>query len=140
MDGSAAHKHHIVPLKVYLAIGLALYILTVVTVMVSFVRLGGWNVVVALAIAALKASLVALFFMHLLYDRKIMLVIFITAVIFLAIFVVFTMFDTVTRGQINEETSAPIQDKASMYDSLSAPVEGEIEDSKNINGASDQGH
>ena len=40
-------------------------LLTVVTVLVSYVNLGLMNVVVALLIASVKASLVALFFMHL---------------------------------------------------------------------------
>jgi len=47
------------------AVFVALLLLTVVTVLVSYVDLGLWNTVVALLIASVKASLVALFFMHL---------------------------------------------------------------------------
>lgn len=56
--------------RYYVVFG-ALMVLTAVTVLVSTVHLGGMgNVAVALVIAALKASLVALFFMHLKYDGK----------------------------------------------------------------------
>jgi cytochrome c oxidase subunit 4 len=58
---------HIVPLRAYIGVAAALFVLTVVTVAVSFVNLGGWNVVVALLIASVKSTLVAMVFMHLLY-------------------------------------------------------------------------
>ncbi|CAF0689627.1 cytochrome C oxidase subunit IV family protein [Candidatus Methylacidithermus pantelleriae] len=49
----------------------ALLVLTVITVAVSYIPLGTrGNITVALAIAILKASLVALFFMHLIAEEK----------------------------------------------------------------------
>lgn len=63
------NKHpvpHIIPMLVYLAIGGALLVMTLVTVAVSFIDLGFLNILVALAIATFKALLVAFFFMHLL--------------------------------------------------------------------------
>lgn len=140
MENTSAHKDHVVPLKVYLIIGAALYVLTAVTVGVSFIHLGGWNVVVAIFIAAVKASLVALVFMHLWYDRKIMLVIFITAIMFLAIFIIFTMFDTMTRGQIDEETAQPIRQEAIIYDSLKPPPDSLGEDAAKDKKSDGQGH
>jgi cytochrome c oxidase subunit 4 len=115
---TAQHEHHILPLKTYLASGAALFVLTVVTVAVSFVDLGGWNVVVALLVAATKASVVALIFMHLLYDKKLFLIIFLASIMFLAVFIIFTMFDTMRRGEIHEESAGPIQKNAAMYDSI----------------------
>ena len=62
---------HVLPLKVYLGVAAALLFLTVVTVAVSVVDFGhlvgmpALNLIVALAIATLKASLVAAIFMHL---------------------------------------------------------------------------
>ena len=47
---------------------LALLILTGITVAVSYVNLGFYNVPIALFIASTKSSLVLLFFMHLKYD------------------------------------------------------------------------
>jgi cytochrome c oxidase subunit 4 len=46
------------------------------------------NVVVALGIATLKASLVALFFMHLRYDRPLNGIIFVSSLVFLGIFLI----------------------------------------------------
>ena len=114
------HASHVTPLRVYLGVGAALIVLTAVTVAVSFVDLGGWNAVVAVAIAALKASLVALFFMHLLYDRKIFLVIFLIGVIFLAILIAFTMFDVLRRADIDPQQAEPIKREAVIYDRTEA--------------------
>ena len=72
-DDAHAHDHHgvghIVPYRILVATGGALFVLTWVTVAVARVNLGEANIFVALAIAAFKASLVALFFMHLRWDR-----------------------------------------------------------------------
>jgi hypothetical protein len=56
--------------------------------------------------------------MHLLYDKKIFLVIFMVAIVFLAIFIILTMFDTMHRDDIYEFKAEPIQKNAAMYDSL----------------------
>ncbi|HEV2136398.1 MAG TPA: cytochrome C oxidase subunit IV family protein [Terracidiphilus sp.] len=65
-----ATEHHIVSPKLYLGIFAALLVLTATTVAASYVDLYVFNVVVALAIAVLKASLVVLFFMHVKYSPK----------------------------------------------------------------------
>jgi cytochrome c oxidase subunit IV len=65
-----ASEHHIVSPKIYLAIFFALLALTATTTAASYVDLYVFNVVVALAIAVLKASLVVLFFMHVKYSPK----------------------------------------------------------------------
>ena len=55
----------------YLIIGGTLLLGTALTVMASYLDLGhGWNIVVALVIATVKASLVALFFMHLISEKQ----------------------------------------------------------------------
>jgi len=66
----AEHEHHIVSPKVYLTIVLALLLGTGLTVWASFIDLGPWNPVIALAIACTKAVLVVLFFMHVKYSSK----------------------------------------------------------------------
>ena len=48
----------------------SLMVLTVITVAAAFVDLGNLNVIVALAIAVVKATLVVLFFMHVKYSSK----------------------------------------------------------------------
>ena len=112
MDG---HKVHITPIKTYLAVATLLLVLTIATVVVSFVNLGAFNVTVALAIASVKALLVAFFFMHLFYDNKIYLIIFGMALLFFTIFLTFTMFDTTTRGSIEKDKANPINKEATIY-------------------------
>ncbi|HZN94181.1 MAG TPA: cytochrome C oxidase subunit IV family protein, partial [Myxococcales bacterium] len=71
MDANAAAaadaRHHRSPSAGrYVAVWVALLVLTATTYLTARVDLGGsWNLVVALVIAAVKASLVVLFFMHL---------------------------------------------------------------------------
>jgi cytochrome c oxidase subunit 4 len=57
--------HHVVPVRVYVSVFLALIVLTFTTVAVSKIELGEFNFIVAITIAVLKASLVVWFFMHL---------------------------------------------------------------------------
>ncbi len=118
------HTPHIVPLKTYLMVGGALLILTILTVTISTIPLGGWNVVVALTIASLKALLVAMFFMHLYYDKKIFLIIFSSAIIMLGIFITLTMFDTLERGRVNPVEERPYQEKATIYQQKATPPSG----------------
>ena len=59
------HAHHIVGPLVYVVILIALLIGTALTVWASFIDLGFWNPIIALAIATTKATLVVLFFMFL---------------------------------------------------------------------------
>jgi cytochrome c oxidase subunit 4 len=113
-----AHPHtdHITPIKVYLAIGLSLLVLTAVTVIVSKIHLGPWNAIVALAIASFKALLVALFFMHLLYDKKIYMVIVSISLVILATLIALTMADILSRGDIYDYQAGPITPEAKIYD------------------------
>ncbi len=115
---TSEHAVHIIPLRVYLGIGATLLLLTAVTVWVSTIHLGPWNIVVALAIAAVKATLVAFFFMHLFYDNKLYFLVFTLGILFLALFIGLTMIDTMRRGDLYEELGKPIRDHAAMYDSL----------------------
>ena len=107
---------HITPIKNYIAIALLLMLFTVITVVVSFVDLGAFNITVALAIASIKALLVVFFFMHLFYDNKLYLVIFGMGLLFLTIFLTLTMFDTTTRGAIYEEKQNPIKQETPIYE------------------------
>ena len=66
----AEPEHHIVGPKVYVVILLGLLLGTALTVWASFIDLGPWNPVIALAIATSKAMLVVLFFMHVKYSTK----------------------------------------------------------------------
>ena len=75
----ALMSEHIVPVKNYVAVFIALLLLTGLTTKVSFMDLGqtaigkthviDWNTVAALVIAVAKMLLVVLFFMHVKYSR-----------------------------------------------------------------------
>jgi cytochrome c oxidase subunit 4 len=70
MGEQKEHAHHIVSPKVYVIILILLLLGTAATVGASFVDLGVWNPIIALAIATTKATLVVLFFMHVKYSTK----------------------------------------------------------------------
>jgi cytochrome c oxidase subunit 4 len=65
-------EHHIVSPMVYLIIFGALLVCTALTIVASYIEMGPWNPVVAIAIACFKATLVVLFFMHVKYGSKLM--------------------------------------------------------------------
>jgi cytochrome c oxidase subunit IV len=90
--------HHVVPIKVYAAVFAALLVLTLTTTGVAFVDLGGqMNAVVALLIAAGKALLVVLYFMHLRYSRPLAWVFAGAGLFWLAIMLALTLSDILTR-------------------------------------------
>ena len=84
-------------IRIYLVVWGALVVLTAVTVAVSYVHLGLMNVVVALLVASVKASLVALFFMHLRYESKLVWGFALTPVFFLVLIIAGTLLDTSFR-------------------------------------------
>jgi cytochrome c oxidase subunit IV len=122
MSSGHDHEHHLLPFGVYYAVAGALFFLTIVTVWVAQYDFGGMNVVVAMAVAGVKATLVALFFMHLKYDNKLYGSFFVGSLVFLAVFLAFTMFDTETRGRVYEEVAAPINERAVIYHEDGTPI------------------
>jgi cytochrome c oxidase subunit 4 len=69
--------------------------LTAVTVAVSYFDFGPINLMVALGVATIKAALVALWFMHLRYESGLHAFIFLVGVVFLGLFLIIAMFDSV---------------------------------------------
>jgi len=94
-------SEHIVSPKIYAAIILTLMVMTAVTVYAATVDLNhflpGLNVVVALCIATLKATLVVLFFMHARYSSKRTKLVIIAGLFWLAILLFMTMSDYLSR-------------------------------------------
>jgi cytochrome c oxidase subunit IV len=90
-------SNHIVPLRTYYLVFLTLIVCTAITVAVSFVDLGRFNVLVALGIAILKATLVVLFFMHVKYSGKLTWVVVAGSLFWLGILIVMTAGDYLTR-------------------------------------------
>ena len=89
---------HIVPVKTYVAIFIALLVLTALTTAVAFVDLGPFNTVVALTIAVIKMLLVILFFMHVKYSSGLTKIVIVAGFFFLAILVSLTLADELTRN------------------------------------------
>ena len=71
----------------------ALVMLTLITVAASEISLGAWEVWVSLGIAGIKAMLVAAYFMHLRYDKSFNGLVFISSLLFVALFLAFTLMD-----------------------------------------------
>ena len=97
-DHATAGHDHVVPLTIYFGVFATLLVLTGVTTAVAFVDLGRMNVFVALTIAVVKASLVLLYFMHLRYTARLTPLMVAIAFFWLAIMIVLTMADVVSRG------------------------------------------
>jgi cytochrome c oxidase subunit 4 len=89
---------HIVPRRIYYRIFGVLLALTALTVGVAFLDLGPLNPVIALTIAAAKALLVILFFMHVRYSPHLIWIYVAAGVIWLGHLILFTMSDYLTRG------------------------------------------
>ena len=88
---------HVIPKRIYFTIFAILLTLTFLTVAVSFKNLGEMNIVVAVGIAVVKATLVVLYFMHVRYSDRMTWVVVITGFGFLAILLVLTLTDYLTR-------------------------------------------
>jgi cytochrome c oxidase subunit 4 len=92
-DPKAEARAHVLTL-------VALLILTAITVGASYINFGSGNVVIALAIATVKASIVALFFMHLLHDKPVNGIIAVTGFLFLGILLMFDFIDIDSRKDV----------------------------------------
>jgi len=91
-------SEHIVPVRIYFVIFLALMAGTALTVVAGLQDFPGpLNVIIALTIACIKATLVVLYFMHLRYSNRLTWVIFIAALFWLAILFALTFSDYWTR-------------------------------------------
>jgi len=101
---------HVVPVKTYLGIFVALLALTALTTGVAFIDFGELhtgirlldmiplNTVAALAIAVVKMLLVILFFMHVKYSSGLTKIVVMAGFLFLAILVSMTLADELSRG------------------------------------------
>jgi cytochrome c oxidase subunit 4 len=85
---------HTTPVALLAGILAILMVLTIVTVAVTKIDLGGQgNLVVAMVIATVKAALVVTYFMHLRWDKKFHLILFFTSVLFLILFLSMSLTD-----------------------------------------------
>ncbi|HCD52375.1 MAG TPA: hypothetical protein DEQ34_08005 [Balneolaceae bacterium] len=95
------HTHHIATAKQLWTVGIALVILTLLTVVVSNLPIPSpLDIIVALSIALVKAFLVAAFFMGLYWDVKFNSMLLIGAVVFFILMVSVTLLDTLYRDDV----------------------------------------
>ena len=100
----------------------ALIVLTVITVAIRYVDLGEANLLVALAIAGLKATLVSLFFMHLRWDRPFNQLIFLSGILFVVLMMAFCLMDT-SQYRDSQYTGNPVDVQAVLdKDAPNAPI------------------
>jgi len=93
----SAHEQsfvHIASVRLLLVVWVALIFGTWLTVSASTVDLGFLNIWIGLAIATGKAVLVALYYMHLRWDKPFNAFVFLSAFFFLFLFIGFAMMDT----------------------------------------------
>lgn len=141
-DDGAVHVH-VHPPKFYAGILGILLFLTVLTVVTAefldidkLLALGGevegvgaYNLGLALVIATTKATFVVLFFMHLKDDRRFNAVIFVSGLLFIGVFFVYTMNDTATRGQTGDAFNGVSIDPETgerAPGGIDGPIHGEV--------------
>ena len=79
---------HVLSVRLLVAVWAALMVLTLLTVAATHLDLGAsTNLGIAMAIATVKASLVMAFFMHLLFDRRFNLLVFLSGVLFVVLLI-----------------------------------------------------
>lgn len=93
---------HVLSPVTYLIVLAVLVALTVLTVAVSFLDLSGfWHTLIGLSIGVCKASLVVLFFMHVIFSPRVTwIVLAVTLFWLIAVLLILAMSDYVTRGMI----------------------------------------
>lgn len=114
------------PVRLYIVTLTCLLILTAVTVLVAGFDFGSWNVFAAMLIATIKASLVVLFFMHLLHDRPMNAIILCTALVMLGLFLTADFMDSSTRFTVTPANSkAPAGSDYNRPKNLATPFGGQ---------------
>lgn len=124
-NSHSSHGHdelgHIVPESTFVKILVTLLILTVITVLAAQVDLGKWNIVGALVIATVKATLVIAVFMHGKFENKIILTYMIIPFILLAVMILGVFTDDPFRahplpfGAEANQAAAPAAPKAAHH-------------------------
>jgi cytochrome c oxidase subunit 4 len=102
-DTTHTHTHPWTPYAITLGV---LLVLTVITVVAAGINFGSnsINVIIALSIATVKATLVALYFMHLRHDKPINAVIAVSGFMFLGLLLIFCLTDIDNRDNLTPGT------------------------------------
>ena len=101
MSAHEQHGHHVASAQMLWAVGIGLFILTILTVVVSSLGLPSpLDILAALTIAGFKAYLVAAYFMGLKWDNKFNIILIIGALLFFILMVSITLLDTMYRIEV----------------------------------------
>ncbi len=95
-------SEHIVSRKVYFVVFGALMVLTALTVFAANIDFGALNDVIAMTIAVTKAVLVILFFMHVRYGSRLIMLVVVAGFFWLAIMMVLTLSDYNSRKWVEQ--------------------------------------
>lgn len=119
VEGGSHDDHHglahVSPIKLLIGVWFWLMVFTVITVAFSklesnkIIELGNVSIWLALVIATVKGTLVIMYFMHLRYDKPFNTFIFLSTLLFVAIFLSFAMMDS---GQYQDSIKAALAAKA----------------------------
>jgi cytochrome c oxidase subunit 4 len=115
---SAEHSeqhHSAIP---YFVVWIALLFFTALTYLTGSRHLGEWALPLALAIAVTKSTMVALIFMHLRESSGATRLVFVTALVFVALLLFFTVADVATRFKLATPAGAPFGTERSQPDGL----------------------
>jgi cytochrome c oxidase subunit 4 len=118
------HRVESIGARRYYVVWIALLVFTAITIVAGRVHLpGAWALLVALAIATVKATLVALFFMHLWDHGGANRLVLVTSLFFVALLLGLTVLDNASRFSLtNPPTRATIGQQPPGPDILSPMV------------------
>jgi cytochrome c oxidase subunit 4 len=91
-------SEHIVERKVYFGVFAALMVGTILTVVAARFDFGALNNLIAMTIAVTKATLVILYFMHVRYGSRLVMLVVASGIFWLGIMMVLTLSDYFSRG------------------------------------------
>jgi cytochrome c oxidase subunit IV len=94
-------KQHIASIRTYIIVFVALLALLFATVGAAYLPMGEMHFPVAMIIAAAKAVLIVLFFMHALHSNRLTIVVCAAALLWLGIMLALTLSDYSSRGWLD---------------------------------------
>jgi cytochrome c oxidase subunit 4 len=98
-------SEHIVEKKTYVGVFAALMALLGATVIIAYIHLGKLNVIAALTIAFIKATLIILYFMHVRYSSRLLWIFVGAGFFWLLILFALSFSDFLTRGWLPQPTA-----------------------------------
>ena len=114
-DHSPHGLGHISPWQTLVKVWAALMVLTILTVMATWVDLGTGNIWIAMGIAVVKGSLVVMYFMHMKYNKPFLAYVFTFSLAFVAFFLAMVMLDSksyqsdIEKRRLDDEQQTPIK-------------------------------